>query len=164
MAKKIKKTSPAKKAKATKPSPALDLANPKDKAVLDVLALAMSADNLVTGDEIKLAVTQMERLLGLGKASSETQAQLRAMVTASVAACKKEGREHVQERALAQFQAPDERRMLFALAASITCADGVVEASEADFLAKLRSGLKLSEAEGLRAMAGVAAVMARKGR
>jgi hypothetical protein len=162
--KKLKKASPAKRVTKSRPSPSLDLSNPKDQAVLDVLALAMSADSLVTGDEIALAVSQMSKLLGLWKASAETTAQLRSKVTASVAACEKEGREQVQERALAQFQTLDERRMLFALAASMTCADGGVEAPEAEFLAKLRSGLRLNEAEGLRAMAGVAAVMARKGR
>jgi len=151
------------KTRASKSKPQRDLSNPKDRAVLDVLALAMSADNLVTSEEISLAVSQMQKLLQLGKASGEVTAQLRAQVTASVAACQQEGRAQVQERALALFHDPAERRMLFALAASITCADHVVEASEAEFLVKLRAGLKLTEAEALQAMAGVAAVMARKG-
>ncbi|MBI5548945.1 MAG: hypothetical protein HY901_34110 [Deltaproteobacteria bacterium] len=148
------------KAPAPKSPPRLNLANPKDKAVLDVLALAMSADTLVTADETDFAVAQMQRLLGRPELAVANQ--LRSLVTSSVAAISTKGRDKVLARALREIDSPEERRILFALASSMTCVDGLVEESEGKFLAKLRLELGLSEAQALQAMAGVATVMARQ--
>ena len=71
------------------------------------------------------------------------------------------GREPILDRALMQIETEDERRMLFALATSMTCADGSVHPAEAKFLSQLRLGLGLSEAEAIQGVAGVAALMAK---
>ena len=163
MATRAKKTVKRAAAKVPKAAPKLDLSNPKDRAVLDVLALAMSADGLVTSDETTFAVESMQRLLGLKHAGGAIRAQLCALITASVANIQAKGRDPVFEHALAQLESDAERRTLFALAASMVCVDvGVVEPEEARFLAQLRRALGLDEAEGLQAMAGVAKLMARR--
>jgi tellurite resistance protein len=157
---------PAVKKAAAKPvkptAPPIDLSNPKDHAVLEVLALAMSADSLVTEDETTFAVEQMQRMLGLPKSDRALAEQLRSRVTASVAAIQSEGRQVVLQRAMACFESEDECRMLFALAVSMACIDGALEIGEAQFLAQLRVGLHLTESDALVGVSGVATLLARK--
>lgn len=149
-------------AKSVKPAAPIDLSNPKDHAVLEVLALAMSADSLVTEDETTFAVEQMQRMLGLPKSDRALAEQLRSKVTACVAAIQSEGRPVVLQRAIACFETEEERRMLFALAVSMACIDGALEIGEAQFLAQLRVGLHLTESEALLGVSGVATLLARQ--
>ena len=168
MASKTKKpAAPKKQSKAPKqPKPAevtpeLNLSNPKEQAVLDVLALAMSADDVVTADEMKLAVAQMQTLLKLPKADKLLARELTDLINTSVLSIQAKGREPILDRALMQIETEDERRMLFALATSMSCADGNLDPAEAKFLSQLRLGLGLSEAEAIQGVAGVAALMAK---
>ncbi|HEY3451576.1 MAG TPA: tellurite resistance TerB family protein [Myxococcales bacterium] len=156
-----KKQSKAPKQSKQEPvSPQLDLSNPKEKAVLDVLALAMSADDVVTAAEMKLAVVQMQALLKLPKTDKVLTRELTDVINTSVLSIQAKGREPILDRALMQIETEDERRMLFALATSMSCADGSMHPAEAKFLSQLRLGLGLSEAEALQGVAGVAALMA----
>lgn len=169
---KAKKTTPAKKpapAKANKAAnkpkaadaaPRVDFSRPKERAVLDVIALAMSADEVVTAEEMDLAVAQLQSILGLPRADPVLRQELKNVIVASVTAIHAEGRERILDRALTQIDTDDERRMLFALAASMTCADGTVHPAEAKFLSLLRLGLGLTEAEAIQGVAGVATLMA----
>jgi len=167
MATKAKKPAVSKKRASKAPkqapvSPPLDLSSPKERAVVDVLALAMSADDVVTSAEMKLAVAQMQAMLQLPKTDPLLTRELTDLINTSVLTIQAKGRGPVLDRALMQIETDDERRLLFALATSMTCADGVVADSEAKFLSQLRLGLGLTEAEALQGVAGVAAVMARR--
>lgn len=164
MATKAKASTPKKKANASTPeiAPPLDLSSPKERAVLDVLALAMSADEVVTGQEMELAVKQLQALLQLPRADEVLTAELKNLLIESVTAIQAQGREPVLDRALQQIETEGERRMLFALATSVSCVDGTVHPAEALFLSQLRRGLGLSDAEVIQGVAGVAAVMARR--
>lgn len=168
MATRSKKAAPKRQApkapkqpKQAQASPALDLSSAKEKAVLDVLALAMSADDQVTGSEMRLAISQMQTLLKIPRTDKVLTHELTELINASVMAIQAKGREPVLDRALMQIDTDDERRMLFALATSVTCADGAVHPAEAKFLSQLRLGLGLSEAEAIQGVAGVAALMAK---
>lgn len=152
----------AAKRPATKAPKTIDLSNPKDRAVLDVLALAMSADGLVSYEETALVVEQLQRMLGLEKPSKAQANAIQAMVTRTVADIRKQGTDAVLARSLDPLETPEERQMTFALATAVTVADGVLEPSEGDFLARLRTSLGLTEGEALRGVAGVAAMMVKR--
>jgi tellurite resistance protein len=160
--KQASRTSRAPRQRQSQAAAGLDLSSPKEQAVLDVLALAMSADEVVTSNEMKLAVAQMQSLLRLPRTDKVLTRELTDLINASVLAIQAKGREPVLDRALTRIETDDERRMLFALATSMTCADGTVQPAEARFLSQLRLGLGLSEAEALQGVAGVAALMAKK--
>ncbi len=147
---------------AAKAPKTIDLGNPKDRAVLDILALAMSADGLVSYEETALVVEQLQRMLGLEKPSKAQANAIQAMVTRTVADIRKQGTDTVLARSLDPLETPEERQMTFALATAVTVADGVLEPSEGDFLARLRASLGLTEGEALRGVAGVAAMMVKR--
>jgi len=160
-----KRKAPAKKQAGKKPLlpratlKEIDLHNPKDRAVLDILALAMSADGLVSREETAMVVEQLQRMLGLQSPSQAQTTAILALVTRTVAEIRKLGVEAILGRSLDPLETPEERQMTFALAAAVTVSDGVIEPAEGEFLARLRTALGLTEGEALRGMAGVAAMM-----
>jgi uncharacterized membrane protein YebE (DUF533 family) len=151
-----KKTTTKRRAgRAKAPAPRIDLSSPKEKAVVDVLALAASADGEVSPEEMTLVVLQLQKLLGVPRSEALTE-EIRRHVANTLAEMEKVGREAVFDRSVGQMVTAVEREALFALAASVIYVDKVVHLNEADFLVKLRTALGLSEATALAATAGVA--------
>ena len=138
----------------------IDLSSPKERAVVDVLALAMAADGEVAVEETALVVEQLEKMLGLEEGGPEFAGQIRAHVAATVAELEKIGRDPILGRSVGTLETAQERETLFALATAVTCVDGVVEPTEADYLVALRTALGLTEADALAGVAGVAGTLA----
>jgi hypothetical protein len=152
---KVDLSSPTGKAPAMK----VDISNPKEKAVVDVLALAASADGQVSAEEMSLVVIQIQKLLRLPK-SQDLVTEVRKHVANTLAEIKASGTGTILDRSVGRMETAMERETLFALAASVICVDRIVHPNEADFLVRLRSSLGLSESAALAATAGVARMLA----
>ena len=137
----------------------LNLEDPKECAVLDVLTLAMAADGDVSLEETALVVQQVQRMLG-GQTSPHLAESVLSYVAATIAETARLGSEVIIERSAKRLETDAERQMLFALAAAVTCVDGIVFPKEAEFLVKLRTALGLSEAVALAGIAGVSRTIA----
>ena len=137
----------------------LNLEDPKECAVLDVLTLAMASDGDVSLEETALVVHQVQRMLG-GQTSPHLAESVLSYVAATIAETARLGPDVIIERSAKRLETEAERQMLFALASAVTCVDGVVFVKEAEFLVKLRSALGLTEAAALAGIAGVSRTIA----
>lgn len=142
----------------------IDLRSPKERAVIDVLALTMAADGELAASEISLVVEQLEKMLGLQPGGPGLADQVRAHVAGVERELEQSSRNAILDRSVRSLETAQERQMTFALAMAVACADGVMDPKEADFLVELRTALKMTEAQAITAAAGVAGTLACLGR
>lgn len=133
----------------------IDLSNPKESAVLDLLALAIAADGHVDVREIAFAADRLQALLGFTEKNEAFVEELGHKIGDSIQRLKEEGADVFMQSAVANFDTLEEREMVFALCAALGCVDGGLAIGEAEFLCQLRVLLGMSEAQVL---SGVVAI------
>ncbi|MDR0965674.1 MAG: TerB family tellurite resistance protein [Myxococcales bacterium] len=134
----------------------IDLSNPKESAVLDLLALAIAADGHVDAREIAFATDRFQALLGIGgEANVGFVDELGKKISESIQRLKDEGAEVFMQSAVVYFDTEEEREMAFALCAALVCVDGSLAPGEAEFLSQLRVLLGMSEAQVLRGVVAI---------
>ncbi len=133
----------------------IDLSNPKESAVLDLLALAIAADGHVDVREIAFAADRLQALLGFTEKDDAFVEELGTKIGGSIQRLKEEGPDVFMQSAVANFDSAEEREMVFALCAALVCVDGGLAPGEAEYLCQLRVLLGMSEAQVL---SGVVAI------
>lgn len=133
----------------------IDLSNPKESAVLDLLALAIAADGHVDVREIAFAADRLQALLGFKETDAGFVEELGEKIGLSIQRLKEEGAESFMQSAAINFDTPEEREMVFSLCTALVCVDSSLALGEAEFLCQLRVLLGLSEAQVL---SGVVAI------
>lgn len=144
----------------------IDLSNPKEAALVDLLALAIAADGRVGAEEILFASDRLKSLLGIADAEvdeKELVAELGGKVRASILRLKDEGTDVYLQNAVMAFETAEEREMAFALCSALVCVDGELAPDEAEFLCQLRHHLGMSEAQVLCGVVALATHMAKEG-
>ena len=141
----------------------IDLSNPKEAAVLDLLALAIAADGHVDTSEIMFATDRIKVLLGLNEANDgDLVREIGAKIGECIQRLKTDGTEFFMQCAVANFETAEEREMVFALCAALVCVDGHLAPDEAEFLTQLRVLLGMSEAQVLCGVVGLATQLAQQ--
>lgn len=133
----------------------IDLSNPKESAVLDLLALAIAADGQVDAREIAYAADRLQELLGYPEKSEAFVTELGQKIGSSIRRLKEEGADVFMQSAVANFETTEEREMVFALCAALGCVDGSLAIGEAEFLCQLRVLLGMNEAQVLCGMVAI---------
>lgn len=141
----------------------IDLSNPKEAAVLDLLALAIAADGHVGTEEILFAADRIKALLGLDNADEKDLVkELGVKIGDSIQRLKEEGTDVFMQSAVANFETSEERDMVFALCAALVCVDGHLALDEAQFLTQLRTLLGMSESQVLCGVVALATQLAKE--